>query len=448
MLVTLMALVAVLGQKLLGPTSSSAPTQKPDWGQYTPFTSIPSEISASTPRGCKLTFGLVLSRHGARYATRGMAEGEYQPLFGKIRSSVSEFGRGFEFLREYEPALQTDRLTVLGQREMVDSGRAFFRRYRRLGSGLFVRASGSERVVMSARNFTSGFFGKSMMKIAEGDDDFLVIPEREGFNNTLDHQGCTAFEQGPAADLGSSMRMPWLEIWAAPIRERLNRNLRGANLSLIETVYFMDQCPFNSVIDPDAPPSEFCSLFSPEEWHGYGYYQSLGKWYGYGNGNPLGPTQGVGYVNELVARLTGRPVRDHTTTNSTLDSDPKTFPLDRALYADFSHDNTMMSVYAALGLYNATGELPLTRRLSPDDAHGYSTAWAVPFAGRMYVEKMSCGSGGGGGDELVRILVNDRVIPLQGCGADQLGRCSLAAFVDSLAFARNGGRWRACFAEA
>ncbi|RDA87399.1 hypothetical protein CP532_7015 [Ophiocordyceps camponoti-leonardi (nom. inval.)] len=450
MLVTLMALVAVLGQKLLGPTTSSSATRVLDWGQYTPFTPIPSEIPPSTPRGCRLTFGLILSRHGARYATKGMAEGEYHPLFNKIRSSVSEFGRGFEFLRGFEPASETDRLTELGMREMVDSGRAFSRRYRRLGTDVFVRASGSERVVMSARNFTSGFYDGTKMKrkTSEDDDDededFIVIPEREGFNNTLDHQGCTAFEEGPAADLGSSMRMPWLRIWATPIRERLNRNLPGANLSLVETVYFMDQCPFNSVIDPDAEPSEFCGLFSPEEWRGYGYYQSLGKWYGYGNGNPLGPTQGVGYVNELIARLTGRPVQDHTTTNSTLDSDPKTFPLDRALYADFSHDNTMMSVYAALGLYNATAELPLNRRLSPDEADGYSAAWAVPFAGRMYVEKMTCGRGA---DELVRILVNDRVVPLQGCGADKLGRCSLTAFVDSLAFARDGGRWGTCFAE-
>ena len=40
-------------------------------------------------------------------------------------------------------------------------------------------------------------------------------------------------------------------------------------------------------------------------------------------GNPLGRIQGVGYVNELLARLTGEPVQDHTTHNSSLE-----FPLD------------------------------------------------------------------------------------------------------------------------
>jgi hypothetical protein len=48
-------------------------------------------------------------------------------------------------------------------------------------------------------------------------------------------------------------------------------------------------------------------------------------------------------------------------------------------------------------------------------------------------------------EELVRVIVNDRVIPLQNCGADKLGRCTLSRFVDSLTFAVNGGKWDQCF---
>jgi hypothetical protein len=66
----------------------------------------------------------------------------------------------------------------------------------------------------------------------------------------------------------------------------------------------------------------------------------------------------------------------------------------------------------------------------------------VPFAARAYVEKMACR---GTDEELVRILVNDRVIPLQNCDADDRGRCTLSKFVDSLSFAREGGRWDECF---
>ncbi|PHH77876.1 hypothetical protein CDD83_4072 [Cordyceps sp. RAO-2017] len=327
---------------------------------------------------------------------------------------------------------------------MVDSGLAFFRRYEALARGTdpFTRASGSDRVVMSAQNFTQGFYAAQGKNVSGHIADILVVPESDSFNNSLDHGSCPAFEDGLDASIGRRKQKVWMEIWAAPIRRRLNANLPGANLSLEDSVWMMDLCPFSTVAAPNATLSDFCQLFSPDEWRDYDYMQSLGKWYGYGSGNSMGATQGVGYVNELVARLTGRAVHDNTTTNSTLDSSPETFPLDRILYADFSHDNSMMSIFAALGLYNETRNLPVKQRLSPHNTCGYSAAWTVPFAGRMYVEKMRCGSEE---EELVRILVNGRVVPLQGCGADRLGRCKLGAFVDSLSFARTGGRWDACF---
>jgi hypothetical protein len=202
-------------------------------------------------------------------------------------------------------------------------------------------------------------------------------------------------------------------------------------------------CPFVTVADDNGRLSPFCGIFTEDEWRSYDYYQSIGKFYGYGPGNPMGPTQGVGFASELIARLTGRPVEDETSTNKTLDGNATTFPLDRALYADFSHDNDMTAIYGALGLYNATAPLPKTRRETASDANGYAASWTVPFAARMYVEKMSCG---GSGEELVRVLVNDRVVPLQNCGADALGRCKVGSFVESLSFARRGGRWHQCFA--
>ena len=62
--------------------------------------------------------------------------------------------------------------------------------------------------------------------------------------------------------------------------------------------------------------------------------------YANGYGAPLGRVQGAGYVNELVARLSGRPVIDETTTNRTLNRDNATFPFDRPLYADFTHGSS------------------------------------------------------------------------------------------------------------
>ena len=195
---------------------------------------------------------------------------------------------------------------------------------------------------------------------------------------------------------------------------------------------------------PLAAVSPFCHLFTLDEWKHYNYYQSLGKYYGYGAGNPLGPTQGVGYVNELIARLSEKAVNDHTTVNHTLDANNVTFPLGEALYVDVSHDNDMTSIFSALGLYNSTRPLSNTSSQPIEAAAGYSAAWTVPFAGRAYIEKMECV---GEKEELVRIIVNNRVIQLETCGADRLGRCTLTNFIQSLSFAAEGGKWDRCFAE-
>ena len=399
-----------------------------------------------------MTFASVLARHGARDPTARKSK-LYNDLIDRIQTLVSEYGVGFEFLEEHEYTLGSDQLTLLGEQQMVAMGEDFGTRYRTLVEEYdpFTRAAGSGRVIASAENFTQGLYASLEREAAEHIGNIVIIPETDGFNNTLNHGVCQEFEEGPASDLGHEKQNAWTESWLPAVRDRLNEKLLGANLTLEETIYMMDLCPFNTVANPNADESVFCKLFSNEEWENYDYFESLEKWYAYGPGNPLGPTQGVGYVNELIARLTGKPVKDETTTNSTLDSSPETFPLGRKLYADFSHDNTMTSIYGALGLYYGTEDLPVERRLPPHKAGGYSAAWTVPFAGRMYVEKMVCdGTGtaeeekGSSPEELVRVLVNDRVVPLQTCEADNLGRCKLSAFIESLSFAKDGGLWDQC----
>lgn len=397
------------------------------------------------PDTCQITFAQVLSRHGARDPTLGKTIA-YAALLARIHSHVTSHSEPYAFIKDYEYTLGADQLSVFGQQQMINSGVKFYNHYRTLAKNVtpFIRASGQDRVVESAQNWTQGFHSARVQDSAKDSSypyNIVVISEDTGSNNTLNHGLCTVFEDSA---VGSAAQKEWVSIFTPPIAERLNKNLPGANISNVEAVYMMDLCPFNTVADLHGAISPFCNLFTEDEWKAYDYYQSLGKYYGYGWGNPLGATQGVGFTNELIARLTASPVHDCTSTNSTLDKNPETFPVGgtTALYADFTHDNDLTGIFSALGLYNATRPLLNTTVESIKETNGYSAAWTASFAARAYFEKMSCV---GEKEELVRILVNDRVIPLDNCGRDQLGRCKLGRFVESLSFARVGGEWEKCF---
>ena len=85
--------------------------------------------------------------------------------------------------------------------------------------------------------------------------------------------------------------------------------------------------------------SAFCDLFTEEEWLGFEYANDLLFWYSDGFGSPVAAAQGMGYVQELLARLMHTPIFVHnTTTNSTIDNNPITMPLNQPIYVDATHD--------------------------------------------------------------------------------------------------------------
>lgn len=181
----------------------------------------------------------------------------------------------------------------------------------------------------------------------------------------------------------------------------------------------------------------------------------------------MGPVQGVGYINELIGRLTNSPARHSLQTNITLLSSPKTFPLNRTMYVDFSHDNLIIAVFSAMGLFNQTDGPLDTTKIAKDRT--WITSKMVPFSGHMTVEKLSCPAPSsrasrsrsmrrwkwttprherdeGDGDEeeeekeeYVRIFVNDTRQPLHFCGASGDGMCKLEEFLRSQEYARNNG---------
>lgn len=140
-------------------------------------------------------------------------------------------------------------------------------------------------------------------------------------------------------------------------------------------------------------------------------------------------------------------MRDNTQTNRTLDASPVTFPLNRTIYADFSHDNQMIAIYTAIGLFEQPKPLDPG---CPNPERTWITNQMTPFSGRMVVERLHCTADfrhHSNSGIFVRILVNDALQPLGFCNADSDGLCSLDAFVESQSYARNDGEgdFEKCF---
>lgn len=453
---------SVTGKPVLSSTPDQSPCNTIDggyqcfsnvshlWGQYSPYFAVGSQsgLSGEVPSECQITFANVLSRHGARFPTASKSS-KYSSLIEDIQNNATSFPDKYAFLETYEYNLGEDDLTQFGENQLVNSGIKFYNRYSNLTRNVvpFIRASGSDRVIASGEKFIEGFQSAKTNDTHARPNQAtpsvnVVITEGTEYNNTLDHSICTSFENND--DFEDHVADDFTALFTPSIRSRLESDLPGTSLSDTQIIYLMDMCAFDTVArTPDGSSlSPFCGIFTDEEWRQYNYLNSLKKYYGYGAGNPLGPAQGIGYTNELIARLTQTPVHDHTSTNRTLDSNPNTFPLNTTLYADFGHDNGMVSIFFALGLYNSTQDLSQDTIESAKDAGGYSASWAVPFAARAYIEMMQCG---GETEPLVRVLVNDRVVPLHGCKADNMGRCRRDEFVRGLEYARSGGNWGSCF---
>ena len=171
----------------------------------------------------------------------------------------------------------------------------------------------------------------------------------------------------------------------------------------------------------------------------------------------MGAVQGVGYINELIGRLTNSPPHHGLQTNKTLLSSQTTFPLNRSMYVDFSHDNLIVAVFAAMRLFQQSNGPLDTTKVTKDRT--WITSIMVPFSGHMTVERLSCSPrpqslapsssrptkwrnadyDHEAKEEYVRIFVNDAMQPLDFCGAGEDGMCKMDDFVRSQAYARNDG---------
>ncbi|QRV98153.1 histidine phosphatase family containing protein [Ceratobasidium sp. AG-Ba] len=445
------------GVPLDGPSGTALPTMPSyslstqvayNLGAYAARYVVPGPISTEVPSGCTVSMINILQRHGARYPTEDAA-GAIQSALSKARSAHNITDKSLKFVPRFSYPNMTEQLVPFGRNQSYISGRIIAAKYAALENSIFVRSAPLHRVFESSRwwrqGFEGGSFNVSIPSLPEPDLVILVA------NNTLNVTTCTAAEK-LSPKPGHVKSQEWIAQFVPDITKHLNHHLHGANLDNEDTLSLMSLCGFDTAFR-NGSASPWCGVFNATDFENYEYFVDLSEYYSNSYGSQYAPSEGVGWVNELISRLTGWPVYDHTSTDSTLDSSQSTFPYGPSapkIFADFSSDNNIDKILSALGILRDNTELPPSGPI-PTNRQFYVSR-IVPFAGSTVVEKLNCSetSSRPAGD-YVRILVNDAVVTQNSSYCHPWGTaeglCPLGGFLNSQAFAVSGGNWTSCFSN-
>lgn len=178
----------------------------------------------------------------------------------------------------------------------------------------------------------------------------------------------------------------------------------------------------------------------------------------------------------MLARFQGTSISSsNSSVNSTLDDSDKTFPLHQSVYADFSHDDIIISVLTALSMDYFLPP-PSASAFPAPAGRNFDLGKLTPFGANLITEVIGCGSkdpeavahprvaytpGQHGYDaskadnKFVRMRLNRGILPLStirggDCGNSTHGRmdglCAMDDFVKSQAKAYELSNYQyACF---
>lgn len=274
----------------------------------------------------------------------------------------------------------------------------------------------------SAINWLGGFFGLPL------DDQYHLVLDGEaaGINSTLAPWKACPLKN---AERGAEASRIWRQQYLPRARDRLQNSAHGFVFDVEDMNDMQELCAYETVA---LGYSEFCKLFTEEEWRGYEYAWDLRFYYAHAFGSDEGKAGGIGYVQELVSRLTETPITSHnSSTNATQHASSKLFPLDQPMYMDFTHDTAIAAIVTALNLTQFDKQLSLTHRPLESESR-WRISWITPFAANLVVQRLLAGQDD---RQYIRIVLNDAVMNLSGingCPHDPHGLCPLEAFLDAM----------------
>lgn len=432
----------LIGAEVSGGSGSNFSIFK-QWGNLAPWYSVDSGFyglngaSPLLPEGCDITQVHLLFRHGARYPTSGSLPTTFSAKLQNATKTGGFVASGdLSFLNTWQYKLGAELLTPYGRLQNFALGVGFRQLYGNLLNNfteqnalpVFTTES-QDRMVKTLENFCAGMFG-----VPEYLDQVnrVIIPEVKGVNNTgAPYEVCTNSNVASRGSIGSAVAANFSKIAFADTVTRLQGEITGVNLTATDIVAMLQLCSYET----DALGySQFCTLFTEEEFLDYEYYYDLSFYYNNGPGSPVSAAQGKGYLEEFVARFEQTVITDfNSTTNKTFQGNPTYFPTNQSIYADATHEVVVLDTLTALNLSAlfSSGPLSPTQR---DDSRSFIASQVVPFGTHLVIQVLECSSCTP--TKQVRFIVNDAVLPLDksyaGCPYDSNGLCSFDTVLGAL----------------
>ncbi|KAL9090005.1 MAG: hypothetical protein Q9165_005534 [Trypethelium subeluteriae] len=478
------------------------------WGQISPYADNAENYfgveDVGLPDGCQIEQAHSLQRHAQRFPTSSMEDGENDENFAsKLNNFTSanpnaSFTGPLAFLNSYEYVMTESFLTGVGASTEFQSGVSFWNRYGRtlynasvgqvafnasdLGAKPVLRTTSQSRIENSQISWALGFFGPSfeltpdpsLSSFVNGSlFDVVIIPEGGTENNTLaSYDSCFNDNDPEIGYLGDYDLYPYIAKYLPAATARLQQYApKGFTFNTNDTYAMQSICAYETNY---IGASDFCSLFTEDEWTGFENTLDIEYYFDYSFGNPTGRAQGIGYLQELLARLEDQYiVSSNSSVNSTLDDNATDFPLGRPFYVDFSHDDIIVSVLTAMSL-DYFREAPSLTQYPPDPERHFVLSTITPFGGRLITEVIGCTDAdpkpvhnqrtqyyptqygydpSSASNKFIRLRLNNGILPIEtirggACSSRTDGLCKLDSFLASQtnAYARSNYDY-ACFAN-
>lgn len=405
-----------------------------EFSPYHPATPLFPDMARhnAVPKHCTLEAAHVLHRHGAKYPDHGKKEGPGH--FAKIirdqrKDGTLQVSGDLAFLMHFDYDLGQKILTHQGAEQMFKSGVKHYYDYAKLLDSYehkpVFRTSSHSRVIDSARYFGLGFFGWD----AQDRYHLEVQTETDYQNTTLASKNACRNADDDDFMYDKYLSSQWQAIYLDAPRKRLQTHIHSYQLKNEDVYDMMTACPY---LTSGIGFSEFCQLFTKEEWEHFAYDQDLQTAGRHGFLNPTARAQGIPYVQDLVSRLRKRKFTGPVTAqNMTLQTNEMYTPLHQPLYVDFSHHSVMSGIITALNLTQFKEELDPTH---PNPKRKYRSSHVTPLAMRMVWEVLQC-DGEHDKETFVRLKLNDVVYPLDesnGCAKRDDGLCKLSDYTTHL----------------